>query len=183
VVTVATNMAGRGTDIALGPGVHALGGLHVILTEFHESPRVDRQLFGRAARQGDPGSAQAIVSLQDDAAAAPRRRAEHSLLAARPSALPTAAVQLCGARCCDAWRRRAPKRMHARTRRDTLKPGPRHRQNDVLLPRYESCIALCLDADEHREHGWAATLACPRLTRLARANGCSARCRQRLMPA
>jgi preprotein translocase subunit SecA len=66
MVTVATNMAGRGTDIALGPGVHAAGGLHVILSEFHESRRVDRQLFGRAARQGDPGSAQAIVSLQDE---------------------------------------------------------------------------------------------------------------------
>ncbi len=65
MVTVATNMAGRGTDIGLGPGVHEAGGLHVILTEFHESRRVDRQLFGRAARQGDPGSAQAIVSLQD----------------------------------------------------------------------------------------------------------------------
>jgi preprotein translocase subunit SecA len=65
-VTVATNMAGRGTDIVLGPGVHAAGGLHVILTEFHESRRVDRQLFGRAARQGDPGSAQAIVSVQDE---------------------------------------------------------------------------------------------------------------------
>jgi preprotein translocase subunit SecA len=65
-VTVATNMAGRGTDIALGPGVAAAGGLHVILTEFHESRRVDRQLFGRAARQGDPGSAQAIVSMDDE---------------------------------------------------------------------------------------------------------------------
>ncbi|MBC7728353.1 MAG: hypothetical protein H7242_12225 [Microbacteriaceae bacterium] len=64
-VTVATNMAGRGTDIALGPGVGELGGLHVILTEFHESRRVDRQLFGRAARQGDPGSAQALISLED----------------------------------------------------------------------------------------------------------------------
>jgi len=66
VVTVATNMAGRGTDIALGEGVLAAGGLHVILTEFHESRRVDRQLFGRAARQGDPGSAQALVSLDDE---------------------------------------------------------------------------------------------------------------------
>ena len=64
-VTVATNMAGRGTDIVLGPGVAELGGLHVILTEFHESRRVDRQLFGRAARQGDPGSAQALISLDD----------------------------------------------------------------------------------------------------------------------
>lgn len=65
-VTVATNMAGRGTDIALGEGVQALGGLHVILTEFHDSARIDRQLFGRAARQGDPGSGEAIVSLEDE---------------------------------------------------------------------------------------------------------------------
>ena len=64
-VTVATNMAGRGTDIELGEGVAERGGLHVILTEYHESRRVDRQLFGRAARQGDPGSAQVIVSLED----------------------------------------------------------------------------------------------------------------------
>ena len=55
-VTVATNMAGRGTDILLDPEVRAAGGLHVILTEFHESSRIDRQLFGRAGRQGDPGS-------------------------------------------------------------------------------------------------------------------------------
>lgn len=65
-VTVATNMAGRGTDIELGEGVAALGGLHVILTEYHDSRRVDRQLFGRCARQGDPGSCEAIVSLEDD---------------------------------------------------------------------------------------------------------------------
>lgn len=65
-VTVATNMAGRGTDIKLERAVEALGGLHVILTEFHESSRVDRQLYGRAARQGDRGSCEAIVSLDDD---------------------------------------------------------------------------------------------------------------------
>jgi preprotein translocase subunit SecA len=65
-ITIATNMAGRGTDIALGPGVPALGGLHVVLTERHESRRIDRQLMGRAARQGDPGSAQAFVSLEDE---------------------------------------------------------------------------------------------------------------------
>jgi preprotein translocase subunit SecA len=64
-ITVATNMAGRGTDIKPDAGTLAAGGLHVILTEFHDSPRVDRQLFGRCARQGDPGSAQAIVSAQD----------------------------------------------------------------------------------------------------------------------
>lgn len=65
-VTVATNMAGRGTDIELGPGIAEKGGLHVILTEYHESRRIDRQLFGRCARQGDPGSCEAIVSLEDD---------------------------------------------------------------------------------------------------------------------
>jgi preprotein translocase subunit SecA len=65
-VTVATNMAGRGTDIRLGQGVAERGGLHVILTEYHESRRIDRQLFGRCARQGDPGSCEAIVSLEDE---------------------------------------------------------------------------------------------------------------------
>jgi preprotein translocase subunit SecA len=65
-ITIATNMAGRGTDIKLGEGVAARGGLHVLATERHESGRVDRQLFGRAARQGDPGSAQAFVSAEDD---------------------------------------------------------------------------------------------------------------------
>ena len=65
-ITVATNMAGRGTDIKLGPGVAELGGLHVIASERHENSRIDRQLFGRAARQGDPGSAVAFVSLDDD---------------------------------------------------------------------------------------------------------------------
>ncbi len=65
-VTVATNMAGRGTDIRLGAGVAESGGLHVILTEYHDSRRVDRQLFGRCARQGDPGSCEAVVSLEDE---------------------------------------------------------------------------------------------------------------------
>lgn len=64
-ITVATNMAGRGTDIGLSPEVVAKGGLHVILTELHESARIDRQLFGRSARQGDPGTVEAIVCLQD----------------------------------------------------------------------------------------------------------------------
>jgi preprotein translocase subunit SecA len=65
-ITVATNMAGRGTDIKLGDGVEAAGGLHVILTEFHDSGRVDRQSFGRSARQGNPGTVEAIVSLDDE---------------------------------------------------------------------------------------------------------------------
>jgi len=65
-VTVATNMAGRGTDIHLHNEVAKRGGLHVILTEYHFSRRLDRQLFGRCARQGDPGSCEAIVSLEDE---------------------------------------------------------------------------------------------------------------------
>jgi preprotein translocase subunit SecA len=65
-ITVATNMAGRGTDIRLAKGVDALGGLHVIATEMHESRRIDRQLYGRAGRQGDPGSFEALVSLEDE---------------------------------------------------------------------------------------------------------------------
>ena len=67
-ITVATNMAGRGTDIRLGRGLADLGGLHVISTERHESGRIDRQLFGRAGRQGDPGSAVAFASIDDELA-------------------------------------------------------------------------------------------------------------------
>ncbi|MFW5793643.1 MAG: preprotein translocase subunit SecA [Bacteroidota bacterium] len=65
-VTIATNMAGRGTDIKLGPGVKEAGGLAILGTERHESRRVDRQLRGRAGRQGDPGSSQFFVSLEDN---------------------------------------------------------------------------------------------------------------------
>jgi preprotein translocase subunit SecA len=65
-ITVATNMAGRGTDIILGRGVAEMGGLHVVATEPHGSSRVDRQLFGRAGRQGDPGCAQLFACAEDD---------------------------------------------------------------------------------------------------------------------
>jgi preprotein translocase subunit SecA len=65
-VMIATNMAGRGTDIRLGPGVAEQGGLHVLGTERHEARRIDRQLAGRAARQGDPGSCQFFLSLDDE---------------------------------------------------------------------------------------------------------------------
>jgi preprotein translocase subunit SecA len=65
-VTIATNMAGRGTDIKLGPGVPDVGGLHVLATERHEARRIDRQLRGRCARQGDPGSSHFFISLEDD---------------------------------------------------------------------------------------------------------------------
>ncbi|MDH3461938.1 MAG: hypothetical protein OEM00_13410, partial [Burkholderiaceae bacterium] len=84
-VTVATNMAGRGTDIVLGPGVAGRGGLHVILTEYNESRRIDRQLIGRCARQGDPGSAEVTVALDDELFATQVPRFARAL-AARPSA-------------------------------------------------------------------------------------------------
>ncbi|GMA64529.1 preprotein translocase subunit SecA [Alicyclobacillus fastidiosus] len=66
MVTIATNMAGRGTDILLGDGVADVGGLHIIGTERHESRRIDNQLRGRSGRQGDPGSSQFFLSLEDD---------------------------------------------------------------------------------------------------------------------
>ena len=65
-VTIATNMAGRGTDIVLGPGVKELGGLHVLGTERHEARRIDNQLRGRSGRQGDPGSSRFYLSMEDD---------------------------------------------------------------------------------------------------------------------
>jgi len=85
VVTVATNIAGRGTDIHLGEGVAALGGLHVIATMRNRSPRIDRQLVGRSARHGDPGSAERMLSLDDGL-----------LLRAVPRALRRAAAAVAG---------------------------------------------------------------------------------------
>lgn len=113
-VTVATNMAGRGTDIALGEGVDQLGGLCVILTEYHESPRIDRQLFGRCARQGQPGVAMAIVALSDDVIIRHVPWAGAALGAlGRPPAWLVGLARRRG--------QRRAERMHALTRRDTLK--------------------------------------------------------------
>ena len=111
-ITVATNMAGRGTDIRLGEGVAEAGGLHVILTEFHESGRIDRQLFGRAARQGDPGSTEAIVALDDELF---RRFAPRHMRLAGLLPLPM---------LCEWMRRRAQSRAereHAITRKEQTK--------------------------------------------------------------
>jgi preprotein translocase subunit SecA len=94
-VTIATNMAGRGTDIRLSPGIVNLGGLHVLSAERSESGRVDRQLYGRCARQGDPGSAESFASAEDELLtrfiSAPSRRALTSALrAGLPGAQPLA---------------------------------------------------------------------------------------------
>lgn len=96
----------------LGPEVVEAGGLHVILTEFHDSARIDRQLFGRCARQGNPGSVEAIVSLEDELF-------QHFL----GTALGSVARRLAGSKYGDLLRRLAQyraERQHARTRLDTM---------------------------------------------------------------
>lgn len=117
-VTVATNMAGRGTDISLGEGVESLGGLFVILTEYHESPRIDRQLLGRCARQGQPGECVAITAI-DDELYTQHGGASYSALV-RWQQLNGAAPAAWMSTCRRAAQARA-ERMHARTRRDTLR--------------------------------------------------------------
>ncbi|WP_447979414.1 preprotein translocase subunit SecA [Candidatus Nitrospira bockiana] len=118
-ITVATNMAGRGTDIRLSPAVAAAGGLHVIATERHESGRIDRQLFGRCGRQGDPGTFQAILSLEDELIAvfcAPWLVRALSRWTAGDVPVP----RWIGRRLFGYAQRRAERR-HARMRRDVLK--------------------------------------------------------------
>jgi preprotein translocase subunit SecA len=121
-VTVATNMAGRGTDIVPAPAVIAAGGLHVILTEWHESARIDRQLYGRGARQGDPGSCRAIVALDDEIVQLHAAVAARWVAARWPGGTPAWAVQ--------ALRRvvqyRA-ERLNAATRRATMRHDRRMR--------------------------------------------------------
>ena len=116
-ITVATNMAGRGTDIKLAPSVRAAGGLHVILTEFHESARIDRQLFGRGGRQGDPGSFSAVVALDDEIFV--RFVPPAWLAAARGMAQGGAVPEWLG-RWLRRWTQAAAERLNAGTRRNTL---------------------------------------------------------------
>ncbi len=125
MITVATNMAGRGTDIRLGCGVADAGGLHVILTEFHDSPRVDRQLIGRCARQGDPGCALAIVAFDDALYREHGGWLYHLLTRLRGHATPRWLHTLLRRRC-----QRAAECIHSRERRDTLKQD---RDLDTLL--------------------------------------------------
>jgi len=117
-ITIATNMAGRGTDIRLGAGVAARGGLHVIVTEHHEAARIDRQLCGRCARQGDPGSHEAIVSLEDELI---RRYASRLAALARRAAQPKRPLPRPLGRLV--WRsaQHRAERRHAGLRRELLK--------------------------------------------------------------
>jgi preprotein translocase subunit SecA len=115
-ITVATNMAGRGTDIRLAPSVSESGGLHVILTEFHESSRIDRQLFGRCARQGEAGSVEALVCLEDELFA----RYAPSLKRACAASLRGTTVSALVTKTLVRLAQRKAERHNARIRLDTL---------------------------------------------------------------
>ncbi len=118
-VTIATNMAGRGTDIPLDEAARAAGGLHVILTEFHGARRIDRQLVGRCARQGDPGSSEAILSL-DNVEALTGRPGRLAGLLARSCLLHRPLGQA-GARWLLRSAQRQVERRHYRMRQDLLR--------------------------------------------------------------
>jgi preprotein translocase subunit SecA len=117
-ITVATNMAGRGTDIALAPGVAESGGLHVLATERHEAGRIDRQLFGRCGRQGDPGTYELFLSLEDELLLYAPRALRAAFQGAPP--LRTAGASRLHHLLFSVAQRRAEHR-HARVRRDLLK--------------------------------------------------------------
>jgi preprotein translocase subunit SecA len=119
-ITVATNMAGRGTDIVLAPGVADLGGLHVVATERHEASRIDRQLFGRCGRQGDPGTCEALVSVEDELVTVYAERLLRRLAALfmkNPDRRATARI----GRVLFLRAQSRAQRLHARMRRDLLK--------------------------------------------------------------
>ena len=117
-ITVATNMAGRGTDIRLGAGVAEHGGLHVIATERHEARRIDRQLFGRCGRQGDPGSFEVIASLEDELMTRYGAWWRH---VARQAAGGNGRVPSWMARWIFRRAQRGAERLHARMRADLLR--------------------------------------------------------------
>jgi preprotein translocase subunit SecA len=117
-VTVATNMAGRGTDIKLLPEVARAGGLYVLATERHEAGRIDRQLYGRSGRQGDPGSFETVASLEDELLTTSRRL----LWRWMARALVTRGKPLQGTVAAFLVRQaqRSAESLHARIRRDLL---------------------------------------------------------------
>jgi preprotein translocase subunit SecA len=119
-ITVATNMAGRGTDIRLGEGVAELGGLHVITSERHEAGRIDRQLFGRCGRQGDPGSYQVIQSLEDELYTRYCPSVVARLAGWRRQAAPVLTPAWLW-RAVTRWSQRVAEREDARIRRDLMK--------------------------------------------------------------
>lgn len=127
-ITIATNMAGRGTDIKIAPDAVALGGLHVILTERHEAGRIDRQIAGRCARQGDPGHVEAILSLQD-ALVAPHAHGMPGMAVRRLAAAWSARKDTIYAR----WMRRLQRRterLQSRMRKGLLKSD--RQMGDIL---------------------------------------------------
>jgi len=125
-VTVATNMAGRGTDIRLAPGVAGRGGLHVIIAELNDSARIDRQLAGRCARQGEPGSFETILALADE----PALVAAPALLRALACASAGGRRHDLAARLLARWGQRAVEHHHRQLRRTLLQLSER---NDLQL--------------------------------------------------
>jgi preprotein translocase subunit SecA len=117
-VTVATNMAGRGTDIKLLSEVAQAGGLHVLATERHEAGRIDRQLYGRSGRQGDPGSFEIVASLEDELMTASRRLLWRWI--ARACVRPGHPLEGALAGWCARQAQRSAESLHARIRRDLL---------------------------------------------------------------
>jgi preprotein translocase subunit SecA len=119
-ITIATNMAGRGTDIQLAQGVAQRGGLHVIATERHEARRIDRQLFGRCGRQGDPGTCEAIISLEDELITVYTNKLVQWLASAMLRLPGTFQSRWLG-KIIFRRAQRAAERQHSRMRRDLLK--------------------------------------------------------------
>ncbi|MCE9605988.1 MAG: preprotein translocase subunit SecA, partial [Planctomycetia bacterium] len=137
-VTVATNMAGRGTDIRLEDDVRALGGLHVIVSEMHEAARIDRQLVGRCGRQGDPGSFRYHLALEDELlreGLSPRRARQLNRLGARVGADSLASSNL------ERWFKRAQKAVETRKFR--------HRKRLLAFEKQRNESAHPLGLDPH----------------------------------
>jgi len=138
-VTVATNMAGRGTDIKLSNELKAAGGLHVIATEMHSSKRIDRQLVGRAARQGDPGSYQFFLSLEDELL---RCHTPEKMARKRKSAIPDRHGEL--SRSWYSFFKKTQKyleKMHYKQRKDMMKQD-KHRTQAYKRMGLDPCLEL-----------------------------------------
>ena len=118
-ITVATNMAGRGTDITITTEIKELGGLHVIATEHQESRRIDRQLFGRCGRQGDPGSFEMIASLEDEMLA--RYVGKHDVLFMSKWIKPDTAIGRWIGNMCASFAQKAEQRKQFQVRRELMK--------------------------------------------------------------